>query len=77
MLLRDMEIDYDVVFIGKEIINYIIENINDWDKNLKNLLISALDEDYEKRDYHIKSIKTKVNDYRKIIGTIENELCYD
>lgn len=77
MLLRDMEIDYDVVFIGKEIINYIIENINDWDKNLKNLLISALDEDYEKRDYHIKSIKTKVNDYRKIIGTIENELCYE
>ena len=29
MLLRDMEIDYDVVFRGEAIINYIIDNIKD------------------------------------------------
>lgn len=78
MLLRDMEIDYDVVFSGEAIINYIIDNINnDWDKDLKGLLISALNEGYEKKDYHIKIIQSKVNSYRKIIGTIENELCYE
>lgn len=78
MLLRDMEIDYDVVFRGEAIINYIIDNINnDWDKDLKGLLISALNEEYDKKDYHIKIIQSKVNSYRKIIGTIENELCYE
>lgn len=50
MLLRDMEIDYDVVFRGEAIINYIIDNINnDWDKDLKGLLISALNEEYKKK----------------------------
>ena len=78
LLLKDIEIDYDIVFDGVQIINYIIENINDdWDKNLKRLLINNLDKEYDKRDYHIKSIKAKVDSYRKIIGTIENELCYE
>ena len=40
-------------------------------------MISALNEEYDKKDYHIKIIQSKVNSYRKIIGTIENELCYE
>lgn len=76
-VVKDFQIDYELVVVGKFICKFISEHIHeDWTKLLKEVLIQFLIKNNKDNVLLRQIVNNRVDEYSKIIGTIENEICY-
>lgn len=76
-IVQDFYIDYELSITGDSICNFIINHFNqEWPQLLKEALYDYLIEIGKDSQLNRQVISNRISEYKNIIGTIENEICY-
>lgn len=76
-IVQNFSIDYELTISGKSVCKFIIEHINEnWSELMKNALNKYLVKKNKDNQLNRQVIANRTSEYRKIVDTIENEICY-
>lgn len=76
-IVQGFDIDYKLSISGKKICGFIIKHIDeDWPELMKKALYKYLIKEEKDNQLNRQIILNRITEYKKIVGTIENGICY-
>ena len=76
-IVRSFIVDYETSVSGEKVVSFICDNISeDWPVLMKKALYDWLEKKGKNNALNKQTVAQRVDEYKNILGTIENEICY-